>query len=109
LGNSGLIAQLWCFILKAEHVKTLLGNLVKQARTATMDQQELALRAGTSKNTISRLERGQGINSDTLLSVLEQLELLEPLLATIEEQYDLVSKNPLRKGNIIEQELPNDF
>lgn len=74
-----------------------------------MDQEELALRAGTSKNTISRLERGKGINSDTLLSVLSQLDLLDPLLVTLEEEYDLVSNNPLRKSSKVQKELPNDF
>jgi transcriptional regulator with XRE-family HTH domain len=74
-----------------------------------MDQQELALRIGTSKNTISRLERGQGIHSDTLLAILNQLELLDPLIAVIENEYELVSRNPLRKGNKPVQELPNDF
>lgn len=94
---------------RVEQTKQLIGQLVKQARASTMDQEELALRAGTSKNTISRLERGQGVNSDTLFSVLHQLDLLEPLLVIVEEQYELVSDNPLRKGNNVKQELPNDF
>ena len=89
--------------------KKLLGNLVKQARAASMDQEELALRTGTSKNTVSRLERGKGINSDTLLTILNQLEVLDPLIETIEKEYELVSNNPLRKSSLIEKELPNDF
>ncbi len=84
---------------KVEYTKKLLGNLVKQARkqarTASMDQDELALRTGTSKNTVSRLERGKGINSDTLLTILNQLEVLDPLIETIEKEYELVSNNPL--------------
>ena len=94
---------------KVEYTKKLLGNLVKQARTASMDQEELALRTGTSKNTISRLERGTGINSDTLLTILNQLEVLDPLIETIEKEYELVSNNPLRKSSLVEKELPNDF
>ena len=94
---------------KVEQAKKVLGNLVKRARASQMDQEELALRAGTSKNTMSRLERGKGINSDTLLSVLEQLSMLDALVVTMEEQYDLVSGNPLRKGTKVEKELPNDF
>lgn len=94
---------------RIEQTKIILGQLIKQARTRSMDQEELALRAGTSKNTISRLERGNGVNSDTLLSVLYQLDLLDPLHATIEEQYALVSDNPLRKGSKTATELPNDF
>ncbi len=61
---------------KVEYTKKLLGNLVKQARAASMDQEELALRTGISKNTVSRLERGKGINSDTLLTILKLLELM---------------------------------
>nr|WP_283622674.1 helix-turn-helix transcriptional regulator [Alteromonas macleodii] len=94
---------------KVEYTKKLLGNLVKQARAASMDQEELALRTGTSKNTVSRLERGKGINSDTLLTILNQLEVLDPLIETIEKEYELVSNNPLRKSSLIEKELPNDF
>ena len=94
---------------KVEYTKKLLGNLVKQARAASMDQEELALRSGISKNTVSRLERGKGINSDTLLTILNQLEVLDPLIETIEKEYELVSNNPLRKSSLLEKELPNDF
>ena len=94
---------------KVGYTKKLLGNLVKQARTASMDQDELALRTGTSKNTVSRFERGKGINSDTLLTILIQLEVLDPLIETIEKEYELVSNNPLRKSSLVEKELPNDF
>ena len=94
---------------KVEYTKKLLGNLVKQARAASMDQEELALRTGISKNTVSRLERGKGINSDTLLTILNQLEVLDPLIETIEKEYELVSDNPLRKSSLLEKELPNDF
>ncbi len=94
---------------KIEYTKELLGNLVKKTRASSMDQEELALRTGTSKNTISRLERGKGINSDTLLAVLNQLEILDPLIETIEKEYELVSNNPMRKGSHLDKELPNDF
>ena len=94
---------------KVEYTKKLLGNLVKQARAASMDQEELALRTGISKNTVSRLERGKGINSDTLLTILNQLEVLDPLIESIEKEYELVSNNPLRKSSLLEKELPNDF
>ena len=94
---------------KVEYTKKLLGNLVKQARAASMDQEELALRTGISKNTVSRLERGKGINSDTLLTILNQLEVLDPLIETIEKEYELVSNNPLRKSSLVDKELPNDF
>lgn len=39
-----------------EYTKVLLGQLIKQTRAMSMDQHELALRTGASKNTISRLE-----------------------------------------------------
>ncbi|WDE12344.1 helix-turn-helix domain-containing protein [Thalassomonas haliotis] len=94
---------------RIEQTKKLLGNLIKKTRATTMDQEELALRSGTSTNTISRLERGKGVNTDTLLSVLNQLDLLDPILTVIEEQYELVDKNPLRKTSKQALELPNDF
>ncbi len=94
---------------KVEYAKSVLGNLVKQTRASTMDQSELALRTGTSKNTISRLERGNGVNSDTLFTVLNQLDILDPLLEVIEQQQALVKRNPLRKGTKGAEELPNDF
>lgn len=94
---------------KIDYTKELLGNLIKQSRASSMDQEELALRAGTSKNTISRLERGKGINSDTLLMILNQLEILDPFIETIEKEYELVNRNPVRKSSRVDKELPNDF
>lgn len=94
---------------KVEYAKSALGNLVKQTRASTMDQAELALRTGTSKNTISRMERGKGINSDTLFTVLNHLGLLDAVLEVIEQEQALVKRNPLRKGTKGAQELPNDF
>ena len=94
---------------RVEHTKILLGQLIKQTRALSMDQHELALRTGASKNTISRLELGKGVNVDTLLMVLEHLDLLDPILETIEQQYELVKNNPQRSTSKIEKELPNDF
>lgn len=102
---------------KIEHVKSLLGKLVKQTRATNMDQHELALRTSTSKNTISRLELGKSVNVDTVLTVLEHLDLLAPVLETIEQQYHLVKQNPQRNSQRNNQrstaksadELPNDF
>jgi len=44
-----------------------------------------------------------------LFTVLDQLEVLDPLIETIEKEYELVSNNPLRKSSLVEKELPNDF
>jgi transcriptional regulator with XRE-family HTH domain len=93
----------------AEYAKTLLGQLIKQTRATRMDQHELALRTGTSVNTISRLELGKGVNVDTVFTVLAQLDLLDPIVATIEQQYQLVRDNPQRNTSKLETELPNDF
>ncbi len=94
---------------KVEYTKKLLGNLVKKTRASSMDQEELALRAGTSKNTVSRLERGKGINSDTLFAILNQLEILDSVIEAIEKEYELVSDNPQRKSSQLDRDLPNDF
>lgn len=74
-----------------------------------MDQHELALRTGTSKNTISRLELGKSVNLDTVLTVLEHLDLLDSILDTIEQQYHLVKHNPQRNSAQSIDELPNDI
>ncbi len=94
---------------KVEHTKVLLGQLIKQTRVMSMDQHELALRTGASKNTISRLELGKGVNVDTLFSVMDHLDLLDPLLDTVEQHYELVKNNPQRSSSKVEKELPNDF
>ena len=38
-----------------------------------------------------------------------QSETNKAHIETIEKEYELVSNNPLRKGSLLEKELPNDF
>jgi transcriptional regulator with XRE-family HTH domain len=83
--------------------------LIKLTRAANMDQIELALRSGVSKNTISRMENGNSVNSESLFAVLERLDLLDPIIEAVEEQYSLVKKNPQRNKGKVEKELSNDF
>ncbi|WP_081599731.1 helix-turn-helix domain-containing protein [Cellulosimicrobium cellulans] len=47
-----------------------LGSAVRRLReVAALSQDELALRASTSRPTVSRLERGSAVGSSTLLDI----------------------------------------
>ena len=94
---------------KISYIKYQIGHLIKLTRAANMDQIELALRSGVSKNTISRMENGNSVNSESLFAVLERLDLLDPIIEAVEEQHSLVKKNPQRNRGKVEKELSNDF
>lgn len=89
-----------------------LGQLVQQTRAQSMDQSELALRVGLSRNTISAIENGKSVNSEALFAVLAQLNLLAPIMAAVEQQLSpLASQGTLkqRKQRKAKPELSNDF
>ncbi|MCC5879779.1 MAG: helix-turn-helix domain-containing protein, partial [Idiomarina sp.] len=48
----------------------LLGELVKRHRAQTMDQRTFAKRVGCSQKTLSRLEQGVPVNTETLFIAL---------------------------------------
>lgn len=86
-----------------------LGELVKQTRSLTMDQEELGKRVGLSRSTISAIERGKGVNSKALFEVLAFLGLSGELLSTIDKQRSLDSEQRFRKVRKVREELSNDF
>ena len=87
-----------------------LGQLVKHTRSeAMMSQDELAIRIGVSRKTISAIERGIGVNSVALANVLDFLSLLPYLAEPVEQRLDLLEDGPKRKLRKAKQELPNDF
>lgn len=86
-----------------------LGKLVKYTRSEIMSQDELAARIGVGRKTISAIERGVGVNSETLVQVLSFLQLLPHLAEPIEQRLDLVDDGPVRKLRKPKPELPNDF
>lgn len=59
---------------------TELGYRLTQRRIAlNLTQNELATRAGIGKRTLERMENGSSIQSEGLLRVLRELELLDEL------------------------------
>lgn len=85
-----------------------IGILVQQVRTETMDQQELALRTGLSRSTISAIERGKAVNAKALFDVMAFLGLLEEIMLVVANKNRLFTQNRARKARN-PKELPNDF
>lgn len=55
-----------------------VGYLIQHQRASQgLDQTELAERVGTSRATISRLECGKSVASETVLTVLAELRMLK--------------------------------
>ncbi|MBU1619854.1 MAG: helix-turn-helix domain-containing protein [Gammaproteobacteria bacterium] len=93
-------------------ISSALGQLIKQIRAESMDQSELALRVGLSRNTISAIENGKPVNSEALFAVLAQLNLLQPITDTVEKQLAQFANQPQkkqRKQRKAKTELSNDF
>jgi DNA-binding XRE family transcriptional regulator len=89
-----------------------LGQLVKQIRAESMDQSELAVRVGLSRNTISAIENGKSVNSEALFAVLAQLNLLQPITDAVEQQlapFTQQWQTNRRKRRKPKAELSNDF
>lgn len=89
-----------------------LGQLVKQIRAESMDQSELAVRVGLSRNTISAIENGKSVNSEALFAVLAQLNLLQPITDAVEQQLAQFAhqvQKKQRKQRKAKPELSNDF
>lgn len=93
----------------ADYFLISIGQLVKNVRSETMDQTELGKRVGVSRSTISAIERGIGVNSKALMSVLSFLNLTHPLQTAIDERAELVNINRSRKAKKMPEELSDDF
>lgn len=67
-----------------DRVAASLGSTLAQLRLArNVTQQELAKRAGVSERTIKRFESGEGASLDTLIRLLQALELASRLEALL--------------------------
>lgn len=88
---------------------TSLGELVRAHRADTMDQTELGLRVGLSRSTISAIEKGVGVNSTSLVKVLDHLGLLDTLQQAADERLYRLDKTKSRKSRTLKEALPNDF
>lgn len=90
-------------------IAALLGKLIKHQRAQTMDQTELAIRTGLSRNTISAIENGKSVNSEALFLVLTHLQLLHLFEEPIALQLSLIDTQQQRKARKLKAELSNDF
>ena len=68
------------------HVRAELGYRVRAVRKARgLNQNQLADRAGLSRQTISVFERGSDVSLDSFLSILRALDLLDALGIAVPE------------------------
>ena len=73
--------------VEVKEVKVAVGSLIKTARKQRkLTQQEVAERIQVSRNTIQNLEAGKNFTADTLLRVLKDFDLLEPLFHRVKDQ-----------------------
>jgi transcriptional regulator with XRE-family HTH domain len=86
-----------------------IGELIRAKRAIRMDQQELALRVGISRATISSMERGAGVNSNSLFKVLHHLDLLHDLQHLVDAELDSMDNSFSRKSRKVKEVLSNDF
>ncbi len=96
-------------MLIAEEFLSTLGKLIKHQRSLSMDQAEFAKRLGCGVNTVYRMEKGQPVNSLTLLSALELLGLLKHFTEVLDDQYARVANGPERKRRKLDEDFSNDF
>ena len=78
-----------------------IGKLVKNIRSETMDQTELGKRVGVSRATISSIERGIGVNSKALFTVISFLGLADLIQDAVNEHLALLDAKRSRKVRII--------
>ena len=91
----------------------ILGELVKRQRALTMPQRDFALRVGCSQRTLTRIEQGQPVNSETLFNALAVLGLLDDFTVLAENKLRAVKHLPERKRQTdsenFNESFDNDF
>lgn len=92
----------------AEYLKAL-GVLVRNARVDSMSQEELALRAGVSRGTVSRIEKGESVSSEALIEVLGRLGLLARYYELTNRLLNEFGSDRFRKSRVEPGRLSNDF
>jgi DNA-binding XRE family transcriptional regulator len=86
-----------------------LGKLIQSKRSISMDQQELAARVGLGRNTISSMENGKAVSSESLFKVLDHLDLLSDIQAVVDNNLSGMSNTRNRKSRKQIEILNNDF
>ncbi|MBC3766381.1 helix-turn-helix transcriptional regulator [Neptunicella marina] len=94
---------------KHQHLLISIGKLIKNTRSATMDQQELGQRVGVGRNTISSMENGKSVSAESLFLVLEHLDLIDDIQEVIDQQLSNTTIKLSRKSRKSISELDNDF
>ncbi|MBE1299728.1 MAG: helix-turn-helix domain-containing protein [Alteromonadaceae bacterium] len=94
---------------KVNEVLAAFGRLIQASRAIDMDQQELALRAGVGRNTVSSAENGKSVRADALFSMLEQLDLLDDVHDLVSSKLDSLPRQLSRKARTTHSELESDF
>ncbi len=94
---------------KYQHLLISIGKLIKNTRSATMDQQELGLRVGVGRNTISSMENGKSVSAESLFLILEHLNLIDDIQEVIDQQLSNTTIKLSRKSRKPISELDNDF
>ncbi len=75
------------YSLTNTRIETIIGERIKNLRLAyNLTQNELALRTGISRVSISKIERGMGVNLSSLIEIMRGLRVLENLDHLIPEQ-----------------------
>ncbi|KFZ29444.1 hypothetical protein IDAT_03595 [Pseudidiomarina atlantica] len=87
----------------------VVGELIKRHRAQRMDQRELAARIGCSQRTLTRIEQGQPVNSETLFTALAVLGQLDAFMQVADEKLRAASHLPERKRQTADSELDDDF
>jgi transcriptional regulator with XRE-family HTH domain len=93
---------------KLDNLLHSIGKLVRGVRSLTMGQQELAVRSGVGRNTVSNIENGKSVSGLSLLLVLEQLELIDEFQVFVDEKIS-EHDTKLRRKSRKYQELDNEF
>jgi len=94
---------------KSKQLLVSLGKLIKAKRSQTMDQQELGARVGLGRNTISSIENGKAVSSESLFAVLAHLGLLEDIQYGVDQSLKRFEGALQRKARKLPKELDNDF
>ncbi|MGQ4277598.1 helix-turn-helix domain-containing protein [Pseudidiomarina sp. E22-M8] len=92
-----------------DELHQLLGELIKRHRAQRMDQRELAMRIGCSQRTLTRIEQGQPVNSETIFTALAVLGQLHDFVKLADEKVRAAGHLPERKSSVGKQGLDNDF
>lgn len=90
-----------------------LGYLLQHERAGYgLDQTELAAQVGVSRGTISRLECGKSVASETLLKVMAEFDVLKELAFIITSRLDeteLLQRKNIGPRNRLRQQKWEEF